>query len=634
MFDLNIDLQITLNKIHMKKLCCISFLLFFLAANLSSKDKIDQPLKIALSNNSSMFIDKMYTSLSSKTSIKEINKVKNTQLQIAMKQMLDGTYPYEYRVQNYRNYLDIKELSKKIKTGNYSQFENPTGIYFEQGEEFAVILEETHGDSIKLRITNFGKAGGNSSYPLVKGINIIKAQNEGNGYVSYYTQTDELSKEAKIHIIGGKVNGVFNIKKHSNKDWSDLLLNASSETLDIMGERVQLAYNVEALKRYCPKDGVALTNLYDSIIFIQHDLMGLNKYKRVPNNHIFGRVIWKGYMHADQLGAAFHNDAMHLVADPNFIRQNSWGIAHEFGHVNQIRPWMKWTGTTEVTNNIFSVWTQYTFNPKYIMLEKEEKSDYDNREDDFIGGRMTSYMESAFIKKQEWLTQAGPDRWERKNPRDWGGDHFVKLIPMWQLELYFFVAGKGNAWYKPDFFADINIKAIDRNDLPKDAAEAQLEFVRQACISSQLDLTDFFEVSGILRPIDKWVDDYTCSQMTITEDDIVKVKQFAAQFKKPDTPVLHYITSNSVDCYRYKKSVEGIYNKGVTVGEKYLLITHLDWRNVVAFETYVDDELVKIAFSGAGSPNNNFTFVRYPESATRVEAVSWDGKRYLVFGKR
>ncbi len=122
--------------------------------------------------------------------------------------------------------------------------------------------------------------------------------------------------------------------------------------------------------------------------------------------------------------------------------------------------------------------------------------------------------------------------------------------------------------------------------------------------------------------------------MTITEDDIVKVKQFAAQFKKPDTPVLHYITSNSVDCYRYKKSVEGIYNKGVTVGEKYLLITHLDWRNVVAFETYVDDELVKIAFSGAGSPNNNFTFVRYPESATRVEAVSWDGKRYLVFGKR
>lgn len=33
-------------------------------------------------------------------------------------------------------------------------------------------------------------------------------------------------------------------------------------------------------------------------------------------------------------------------------------------------------------------------------------------------------------------------------------DHFVKLAPLWQLELYFKVAGKGN----PDFYPDIFYK--------------------------------------------------------------------------------------------------------------------------------------------------------------------------------
>ena len=65
-----------------------------------------------------------------------------------------------------------------------------------------------------------------------------------------------------------------------------------------------------------------------------------------------------------------------------------------------------------------------------------------------------------------------------------------------------------------------------------------------------------------------------------------------------------------------------------------MTIDHAVWKNVVAFETYQGDELVKIAFGGAGSNDNKTTLVRYPEHSTRVEAVAWDGKRQLVYGER
>ncbi len=587
-----------------------------------------QDIKQDLVNNKRLFTGELYSSLSSKANAKTIHKVQSPMIRKALQEMLNGDYAFEYRVQNYKNYLSPFTLSKELKTGTYSQFENPTGIFFTKGEEVALIVGN-YSDSVKIRITDFGKEGGDSTYKLERGINIITPTNSGNGYITYFSDNRSAKiEDVKIHILGGKVNGYFDVTKHSNEDWKNLLDNEGSTVLDIMGERVQLIYSKESLKNFSPNNGVELIATYDSIMTIQHDIMGLNKYNRVPKNHILGRVIWQGYMHADDLGAAFHDETMQWVADVKKLKSEPWAVAHEFGHVNQVRPWMRWTGTAEVTNNIFSSWTKYLFNPTDPMLEKEKKKDYDG---EIIGGRITSYMESAFIKKYQWLTQPGPDRWDRKNKRDWGGDHFVKLVPLWQLQLYYAVAGKGNDWYKPDFYANIYIKAIDNEREPKDAAEAQLNFIKQACDAAQTDLTDFFEISGMLSPIDLWVDDYTCSQMTITDKDITEVKRYASKYKKATTPVMHYITANSVNYYKNKLPIKGELNKGITKGENTLTINHSIWQNVVAFETYKGDQIIKIAFGGAGSHENTSTLVRFPEGSTRVEAVAWDGTRKTVY---
>ncbi len=586
--------------------------------------------RLELEKNRQLFSGNLYGAPVKKLNIKKVNKVQDSLVRETLTQMLKGEYPYEYRIQEYKNYLSPRLLADKLKTSPYSQFENPTGIFFSKGKDIVFIVDNYQGDDIQLRIANFGKEGGSSVYNLVSGINVITPTNSGNGYIQYFTSSDVKKEKVKIHIIGGRVNGYFDISRHNNEDWKKLLSSAPGEILDIMGSRVQLAYSVESLKKYCPDNGVRLISLYDSIVSIQHSIMGLNKYKCVPENHMFGRVIWQGFMHADGMGAAFHDNTMVQLADPEKIGTNLWGIAHEFGHVNQVRPWMKWVGTTEVTNNIYSVWSQYVFHPTAPKLEREVLKDYDGR---VAGGRITAYMESAFINKQEWLTQAGPDRWDRSRPRDWGGDHFVKLVPLWQLQLYYALAGEGNSWYHPDFYADIFIKAIQKDGKPANDAEAQLHFIRTACDVTQTDLTDFFTYSGMLLPIDKWVDDYTCAQMTITESDIAAVKQYASKYKKQETPAMHYITANSIDYYKNKLPVAGKFNEGIELKDKYLIVDHHIWKNVVAFETYENNQLVKIAFAGAGSNDNQSTLVRYPDNATRVEAVAWDGKRSLVYGK-
>lgn len=81
--------------------------------------------------------------------------------------------------------------------------------------------------------------------------------------------------------------------------------------------------------------------------------------------------------------------------------------------------------------------------------------------------------------------------------------------------------------------------------------------------------------------------------------------------KKATTPVMHYITASSVNYYKNKLPIKGELNKGITKGENTLTINHSIWQNVVAFETYKGDQIIKIAFGGAGSHENTSTLVRF-----------------------
>ena len=568
--------------------------------------------------DSNVFTNEFMVALKPAVNRARIAKIRDPFVRRIAQQMADKKYDSKSRTMLAEPYEPVKDLADRLHTSQYSKFENPTGIFFEEGEDVLVIMGDPKDEKLSLVIQNFGRGGGRSSYPLKAGVNIFKAKNKGLGYIEYFTPNYKKAGKVKVSIPSGKVNGVFVGGVHKNSDWKKMLENSPTEVIDIVGSRVHLVYPVEELRQVCPDKGEELIALYDKIIGMEQQIMGLYKYKMLPKNRMFGRVIWQGFMHADGTGAAFHNGTMKEVANPDKIPGSAWGIAHEFGHVNQVRPAMKWVSTGEVTNNIYSAYVNYMLNPTSMRLEHERINGGDGN---MIGGRFNAYQHNGIVKGENWLIQAGPDKRSGGDNRPMVHDHFVKLAPLWQLELYFKVAGKGN----PDFYPDIFYKAIKMDTAGKKDGELQLAFMKNACDVSKQDLTDFFRKTGMLKPIDQELDDYTCARMTITEADCRNLVAYARKYKKPDSPVIYYISVNSVEAYKNRLAVRGSYNQGITEQGNRRIISHDVWKNVVVFETYKDNELVRATMVGTDSKDNSSTTVAYPEGATRIEAVSWDG---------
>lgn len=144
----------------------------------------------------------------------------------------------------------------------------------------------------------------------------------------------------------------------------------------------------------------------------------------------------------------------------------------------------------------------------------------------------------------------------------YGGDHFVKLCPLWQLLLYYreIVGGEKRDWYGD--VAEI-VRNTDESQLTN--GQLQLNFMRNTMDVVKEDLTDFFIKAGMLKPIDKELDDYARGQMTITQTDCDELVKYASKYSKPATPVLYYLSANSQKAFKDKLAVEGTYNEGVKV---------------------------------------------------------------------
>lgn len=581
-----------------------------------------------------VFADELYSVLKSDVNQRKIDGIENPFFRSIAQSLYDGTYDLKYRVQEYEPYRDLENLATEMKTSGYNPFENPTGIYFADGEEVIVFVGDTQGERIALKVYDFdGTRQGlatppPASYPLERGINKLRISHGGLAYVDYYTSRWETAPCLKVHIASGKVNGYFDKKRDSSADWKQILDRATYGCLDIKGDRINLVYGVNSLKQYC-EDGLKLIQNYDAIVDLEHEIMGLKKYNKIPKNHMFARIVKSG-LFADGWGAGFYEGAMKDLANPTrALKEGIWAIAHELGHVNQIRPGLKWVSTTEVTNNVYSVCAQYKYKREYLNLEQERCNDGDNNF--VLGGRFNSYLNYGIVKGEHWLCQKGQDNMD-PNSYPNGGDHFVKLCPLWQLLLYYreIIGGEKRDWYA-------DVAEIVRNTDESELSDGQLNlnFMRNTIDVVKEDLTDFFIKCGMLKPIDKELDDYARGWMTITQEDCDELVKYASRYPKPMTPVLYYLSGNSEKAFKEKLPVEGIYGEGIRVkSDGNIVIDHDIWKNAVVFETYEEEKLKYVALVGTDSSDLSSTLVRFPSGCTRVEAVAWDGTRVLVYGEK
>lgn len=536
-----------------------------------------------------------------------------------------GASEQRYRHRVFHSYLPNAEINSRYKIGNYSSFENPTGIFFKPDEVVTITLSGSQGQQLKLVVRDFEQGGTTDEYPLKEGKNTFTIRHQGLGYMDYRSLSPSVAPAVKAHILGGQVNGVFT-RNDSKAVWKRLLADAKCNILDMLGERCQLTFDVESLRKACPDRGPELLRMYDRIIELeQDDILGWKRDKIRPSNHIHGRVQWGGFMHADGLGAAFHVGTIPGLADVDSLRRGAWGVAHEFGHVNQTRRGMKWVGLTEVTNNIFSAWVNYKLCPEKMRLEHEHIHNADNVP--MIGGRFDAYINHAIVQRRLWQFHGGPDKGNMEPPNRETGDHFVSVCPLWQLQLYMAVA-RGNTDFYPAIFR--SVRQTDESKMTE--GELRVLLFKRACDAAKLNLSEFFVKLGMLVPMDRYVRDYSNAHMTITREMCLEAMQYAARYPMPDSSVIYYITADNVGIYKQRLNLPDKLEEFApsAIVNNRLEVPAGACDNAVAFEAYRGDELLRVSLKGLNHADHASTTVICPPGTTTVKAVQWDGRRCTI----
>jgi hypothetical protein len=223
------------------------------------------------------------------------------------------------------------------------------------------------------------------------------------------------------------------------------------------------------------------------------------------------------WMYATSYRTGYSPGSWSSVVSQNW-HTNMWGQAHEIGHINQVRPGMRWAGMVEVTVNIFSMYVQTSWG-------------------------LRSRLEGDNVYSRAFA-QLGGD----VSHRELTNEPWSQLVPFWQLKLYLHdVLGK------TDFYPDLHIHYMKTPTITTPATDGrfQLDFVRQACRVAELDLTEFFEAWGFLTPINRTVNDYGSSAFIITQAQINALKDEIAAKGYPKPPKdFTRITDSNKDTYK------------------------------------------------------------------------------------
>lgn len=597
-----------------------------------------------LTQDAAYFTDDVFSELRPGVTRSDIVKITNPYVRSVALELLTGNYSKEFRSRSYWACEHPNTVAEKLKIASRSEYDNPMGIYFKQNEKYVVFVGNKDNTPITLYIKDFRSGGTAVSYKLKAGLNAIEPTVSGSGYIRYWTDNYAVVPAVNIHVVFGHEIGFWDKRAgHTDADWKRILelakkcASAQSVTnamIDVLGDRIQLVNTVDAFRQYCPLNVENLMMWHDSIMNIEYRMMGFFKNDAVPYNRTLAARSWGGLPNWGGSAAWFPNTEREML-NVSALRESSWVFGHELGHGNQIRPNMLMTGWGETTNNNYNQYVQYLISDRRnLRIDHERINRKDGDSESVIGGRFNAYLNEAHVVKEPYLTQEGPD-YKKGSVNGTGlrGDHFVKCAPLWQLTLFFMIAGEGTEWYRPDFWADVNWAAIqDRTGLSN--GERYVAFMKHSIDASGYNLAPFFEQMGLLREINRSIDDYSVGQVAISKADVEAVKALGSTKQEAPSPVISYISANSVDAFRNQSPVSGTSGQGITSSGDRKTVSHSVWKNVVVFETYKGTELVDVAMVGTASSDNSSTSVRYPAGSTRIEAVAWDGERTLVFGTR
>lgn len=460
--------------------------------------------KMFFTDNTCSEILPTYANADDETLMREMGDMPQVLKDIALKVKNNSWAPREkeFRVAEYKPHSNVYRWSKLLRTYQYSSLQNPTGITATTNDKLLIFIDDNLPQGIFLKLEEIAQ---NAPFPsweiegtekyLKKGLNIVTvSQPQATLFISYAVTTDTVSNSkklsdyppVKIHIEGGYVNGYFDVERHNDTDWKDMLANNFKHySVQVKGKRVLFHMELANLKKICPNTITDAIGWWDRCVAWQHELMGVDKYHDRWNSLLMARDGHEGaYMYATENYTYYEHTTLPEILPWATVYESPgrmWGPAHEIGHINQGA--INIVSCTESSNNLFS----------NVQIHRAGKS----------------------TTRGAGLSNCIKD-FNEKIPFPGRADAIGKSRMFFQLYLYFHVAEKDATFY-PRLF-----EALRQDPLAKDyytsATRDQLKFAEKCCEIAQMDLSEFFEAWGFFEPMTQYhVGDYGTYLVSLTE---------------------------------------------------------------------------------------------------------------------
>jgi len=338
--------------------------------NFTVKQERDQSVQtVSGLSDFGIFSDTLLTTLKEGTTQADIDTVKNIYARNLAQQIFNGTYDFNYRLATYHSFLNPSVLQAERFNRPYDYTQNATGIMLPSGRVGIALTGLPQGVRARLIVYTWTVDEGNyptsTSYTLNNGFNIINVnpsypERNGLAYIEYLNPSRDVTyPDIKVHFINGIQNGILE-KPRTNDEMYKILQNAKYTTIDLLGERVHSVFETKALMQYTKGKYIKYINVLDTLIKWEQEMLGLEKYNQLTSNKTLAYVNYRYFMYCESRGASFKYDTQAKVCNPDVIMQRRedalWGMSHEWGHQHQMDPYFKWSGMTEITNNLHSAY--------------------------------------------------------------------------------------------------------------------------------------------------------------------------------------------------------------------------------------------------------------------------------------
>jgi hypothetical protein len=524
-------------------------------------------------------------------------------------------YDPAFHLVEIKPYLEPRITAAANKTAPYGRYDNATGIHVKRNEEVVVFVDGLKTKATLCVLDPMKPSG--SSYEMIaqtvtlqQGINHFKAEGKGLLYVVYNTADENWKGLGKstIHIASGIYNGIWVKGESKPEEWGDMLKKASFSSIDIMGDYTHMIMPVMNLRASVP-DVEELIGTFDRIVYEEQVFSGFKKYNRmtptrmtVIGGSFSAHMFAMGYSDYSYTGYSL-NGLKELMPVEVLKTTGIWGPAHELGHVNQLRPAFRWGAgsvggnqipgnMTEVSNNVYSLFIQTMFgNRSRIMAQ----------------GEYATAWRRFFVQKLPHTAQ---------DDKTSGYDNvFNRLVPYWQLYLYFTAAGKYTGDRPEDFYGDL--MEVMRNDAGYNGYNTPSDSQVRYCMDRfALHVSDVTKTN-----MTKFFNDYGFLLSDAT------VLAIAAKGYPAPAMEIRYIHDENVNLYKTPgEVVAGTANMTSPSQNNYTVNMASDSRNAVAYEVYTST--ASSAQPILITPASSFSFLtNVPKNMIVIKVVGADGTR-------